>query len=389
MLPALPRTERGKVDRAALPRPQRPAHQPPAGRWEVAAAALWSQVLGREDVGRGDSFTALGGDSLAVEELVVRAREAHGAVLTASHAAEAATLADFAAVLAERAGGGRSSAGHGTVVVLRAPGDGAAGAAGGGSGGAGRAPVLCFAGAGASGLSFLGLAEALGPDQPVVAFQPHGTEQRAAPDLTVSMAARRHLARLREVQPHGPYVLVGHSMGGLVALQAARLLQAVGEEVAAVVLIDTYAPRGPRALLRSLGRELLNRAATPAATPQAGAPAPAAPAAGLWRDRLLAVSAAAGVRARGDQTRQLEELGVRTSQLHRRRPWPGRTLVFRSHLNPDAPSAWDGLLTGPTAVSTLAGDHNSLLRSPHVEAVARAVAAEVARAGAAAPPPRG
>ena len=49
-----------------------------------------------------------------------------------------------------------------------------------------------------------------------------------------------YLRKIREVQPHGPYTLAGWSMGGLIAMEAARQLTAAGEHVALVALVDTY-----------------------------------------------------------------------------------------------------------------------------------------------------
>jgi thioesterase domain-containing protein len=69
------------------------------------------------------------------------------------------------------------------------------------------------------------------------------------------------LARIRELQPQGPYHLLGYSMGGLVAQGVATALQAAGEEIALLALLDSFpgawARRGPRpddrpAVLRSL-----------------------------------------------------------------------------------------------------------------------------------------
>jgi thioesterase domain-containing protein len=70
-----------------------------------------------------------------------------------------------------------------------------------------------------------------------------------------------HTARIRETQPHGPYHLLGYSMGGLVAYDVAVGLQAAGEQVALLALLDSFpgawirqgpAPSDRPALLRSL-----------------------------------------------------------------------------------------------------------------------------------------
>jgi thioesterase domain-containing protein len=50
---------------------------------------------------------------------------------------------------------------------------------------------------------------------------------------------------MRQVQPHGPYLLGGFSGGGLIAWEIARQLEAAGEEVPLVVLLDTPLPMRP------------------------------------------------------------------------------------------------------------------------------------------------
>ena len=49
-----------------------------------------------------------------------------------------------------------------------------------------------------------------------------------------------YVKEIRDVQPQGPYLLGGWSMGGLIALEAARQLLAAGQAVALVAMFDTY-----------------------------------------------------------------------------------------------------------------------------------------------------
>ncbi|MFI9271518.1 amino acid adenylation domain-containing protein [Kitasatospora sp. NPDC052896] len=78
LLPELPLTAHGKVDRRALPapdagRPQDPAagHQAPTGELERCVAEAWSEVLGVRDIGVDDNFFQLGGDSLRAVRVAV------------------------------------------------------------------------------------------------------------------------------------------------------------------------------------------------------------------------------------------------------------------------------------------------------------------------------
>jgi acyl carrier protein len=82
VLPALPRTPNGKLDRKALPEPefaQRSADRSataPRTALEQVLAGIWAGVLGVEQVGIGDNFFELGGHSLLVIQVIARLREA-------------------------------------------------------------------------------------------------------------------------------------------------------------------------------------------------------------------------------------------------------------------------------------------------------------------------
>ncbi|WP_338477064.1 amino acid adenylation domain-containing protein [Pseudomonas khavaziana] len=78
-LAKLPVTANGKLDRKALPVPDATLQQAfvaPENALQKALAAIWSDVLGVEQVGQDDNFFELGGDSIVSMQLVSRARQA-------------------------------------------------------------------------------------------------------------------------------------------------------------------------------------------------------------------------------------------------------------------------------------------------------------------------
>lgn len=81
MLDALPLNANGKVDRCALPSPDRAQqkqedlYEAPCTPVEEVLAGIWCKVLGVERVSRQDNFFALGGDSIRAILIVSRARE--------------------------------------------------------------------------------------------------------------------------------------------------------------------------------------------------------------------------------------------------------------------------------------------------------------------------
>ncbi len=95
-------------------------------------------------------------------------------------------------------------------------------------------PILVFHPAGGNTSAYEALLKRLPEEQPVVGFD--------RVEGTIEERVRQYLPKLREVQPHGPYVLVGWSLGGALAYGAAQLLREQGEEVAFVGLIDVVRP---------------------------------------------------------------------------------------------------------------------------------------------------
>jgi amino acid adenylation domain-containing protein len=106
VLPALPLTPSGKVDRLALPDPDAPiagaAAVPPRTALERELVAIWAEVLRREDLGIFDNFFALGGDSILSIQVTTRARR-RGIPLAPRQIFQHQTIAELAAVV-ERAG---------------------------------------------------------------------------------------------------------------------------------------------------------------------------------------------------------------------------------------------------------------------------------------------
>ncbi|MGY2078736.1 AMP-binding protein [Modestobacter sp. SYSU DS0657] len=348
LLGVLPRTERGKVDQAALPGvPDRPEPVPPATGTERALERIWASVLHLERVGRDESFSALGGDSLAVEEMLTEVQRRLGARLTSGDLTENPSLAELA-TLVDASSGGRAPRRASGLVVLRATGT--------------RPPLFCLAGAGGPAASFEPLAAALGPDQPVYGLQVHGLENRGIPDWTVGRTARRYVRLIEQVVPEGPVLLAGHSLGGLLALAVAQLLRARGREVLELFVLDTYLPSSARG---EGGSHQVGPSFAPLSARE------------LWATRLRVLTAGVVRRAPELQQEVFHQHGARIARWHRPSPWPGRATLVMSTDNEDDVSWWEPLLTGERVVERVRADHNTMLRRPFVEALAELVTREV------------
>ena len=98
----------------------------------------------------------------------------------------------------------------------------------------------------ASSWRYTGLLPHLGGDQPVYGIQAAGLDgtRPPAPDAPAMVAS--YVGLVREVQPHGPYRLLGWSYGGFVAHAMARALREQGERVELLAMLDAPQPHGSR-----------------------------------------------------------------------------------------------------------------------------------------------
>ncbi|MFD1830372.1 amino acid adenylation domain-containing protein [Streptomyces desertarenae] len=227
-LPALPLTPSGKRDDKALR--ERPLTVPdsagataPRDEYEKALAELLGEVLHLPAVGVHDNIFDLGGTSLTAMRLVVLIEQRYGVGIPLSEFVAAPTVAELAA----RLRGDGAVAAFDSLVPIRPHGD--------------RRPVFFVHPMGGNVLCYVRFARHLPDGLPFYAFQAAGVDPGTEPLRSVEEIAAGYVARMRSVQPVGPYVVGGWSFGGFVAFEMARQLRAAGEEVERLILLDTTA----------------------------------------------------------------------------------------------------------------------------------------------------
>jgi thioesterase domain-containing protein len=101
-------------------------------------------------------------------------------------------------------------------------------------------PLFCIPGLGGHVAAFMPLARALTPPRSVFALQARGLDGEAQPQDSLEDIAAFYTREICQVEPEGPYLLLGWSLGGLVAIEIARRLQKQERQVAFLALLDTY-----------------------------------------------------------------------------------------------------------------------------------------------------
>ena len=225
MLGALPLTANGKLDRAALPAPALPEQgsgREPRTAVEEILCGLFAEVLGLDQVSAEDSFFDLGGDSLLAMRLIARVRELLDVDVKVRALFSAPTPAGVAAFLDAHSDTGDFE----VLLPLRQGGN--------------RPPLFCVHPAEGLSWRYAGLANHLPPDCPLYGLQARGLAGKESLPQTIEEMADDYLTKIRTIQPAGPYHLLGWSFGGLVVHAIATLLQAQGERVGLLAILDGY-----------------------------------------------------------------------------------------------------------------------------------------------------
>ena len=235
-LAALPLTPNGKVDRAALEmRSEKGGKVLPAGPepnlpTQRLLLDIWRELFDNASVTIEDDFFLIGGDSLMAVRLVAEVSRRTGRTLPLEVLLHARTVTQLAEVLDQR--NWEPPCSH--LVTLQ---------------GQGKCPPLfCVPGLGGHAFMFHELSQALGMDQPLFALQLVDSNLTRAANRSIAKIAASCVQEIRSVQTHGPFQLLGYSLGGTVVLEIAHQLRTAGEDVGFVGLLDSDGPGFPRQL---------------------------------------------------------------------------------------------------------------------------------------------
>lgn len=265
-LDEMPLSSSGKLDRRALPRPvraDRSGGKPPATPTEIALADIYKSVLvGNADntehslqVSADDDFFVLGGHSLLAAKLMLAVRTRWecdlrlGAVFAHPTVERLAAQIDLAVDIQSReetatsSAASRSSSSVGLEPLIRL--SGSAGSAQHGSDVSALTPIFCIHPAGGISWCYGALSRELARLNPsdnrtVYALQSWALQPGYLPEATLPDMAADYCAQIEAVYPRGPVLLLGWSVGGIIAHEMAVQLERGGRNAPLVAMLDSY-----------------------------------------------------------------------------------------------------------------------------------------------------
>jgi thioesterase domain-containing protein/acyl carrier protein len=184
-------------------------------------SSIWQRVLRLPSIGLEDNFFDLGGDSSLALELFTEIAKVCDRDLPPVVIYQAPTIAALAALLEQP-----TKPRFPTLVLLKP--------------GAKHPPVFLAHGLGGSVMDFFQPIKHIESEHPVYGLQAKGIDGVEEPFDSIEEMAQYYIDGIRELQPQGPYFLIGYSLGGLVTLEMAQQFSANGEQIALLSMIDAY-----------------------------------------------------------------------------------------------------------------------------------------------------
>jgi amino acid adenylation domain-containing protein len=382
VLNSMPLTANGKIDRKVLSvstvtaRSGSAAVASPRDAIESTLVQIWEKLLQVHPVGIRSNFFDLGGYSMLVFRLFAEVNKTYHSSLPIATIFTARTIEQLAEVIRGRAfeqatiqPGSRNSVEHSAIVPIQSYGS--------------SAPLFIVHGVQGHIVGFQQIATLLGSDQPVYGVQAQTNISGEAGLLRLEDQAAYYVSNIRSIQPQGPYRLLGYCFGGLVALEIAQQLHALGQEVELLGLLDSHnrdyiileAHQDGSTAIRF--GDHIERFLTSFRRLSLFKQIIFIPEKLIIRVKRWSYKSAhrIGFRSVPSFMKSTEEILKVAADQYRPKPWHGRLTLFRTALQPDARLPWD-LGWAPLAkegveVCDLPGDHWTIFREPNIFVLAK------------------
>jgi amino acid adenylation domain-containing protein len=232
----LPLKPNGKPDLAALEDAKSdilPAWEDaPLTSTELRVLGIFRDVLHNGELGPDDDFFKAGGDSLLGIRLMLQLGTEFGREFPVFPLDKAFTARRLAAIIESPH---RATYPAGVVEIRE---------------GTGR-PIFCLLGLGATALQFRTLSAKMDTRRPIVVIELHNLRVNFSAFKSIRATAAAVIQRMRQLQPVGPYTILGYSYGGNLAIEVATQLAADDQALGSVIILDAFAPdswRSPKGL---------------------------------------------------------------------------------------------------------------------------------------------
>ncbi len=314
----------------------------PLSQLSETLESIWERALASRHVALDDDFFELGGNFSSALEIFSEVRRLYGVELCPVTIFGTRTIRSLAKVLEQK-----SPPPIPALTLLRR--------------GTAGVPLFITHGNGGNLLELFGLVQRLDWNGDVYGMQAKGSNGTDEPLDSVANMAAYFLPAIKQVQPAGPYFLVGYSFGGLVMLEIARSMKKAGDEITLLAMIDSYPHISQLSLipkLRLYGRLIARRLG-----------------------EALGISEAAYERETREQKasygpilRRVQEATLHALMSYQPHHYPGKVQFIKAQkitVFPDPKQFWTPMVEG-FELDAVPGNHHGMLRE-HCDSSANAL----------------
>jgi amino acid adenylation domain-containing protein len=358
VLDTLPLTPNNKIDRRSLPEPSRQNLPVTAPRdaLEVQLVKIWEQVLDVQQIGIDDNFFDLGGNSLTALHLFTEIERIWHKRLLLSVLFKSPTITEVAEIIRHN----QSDHDWSPIICLE-------------SGGT-KSPLFCIHPLGGNVFNYYDLSKKLQIDRPIYGLQARGIDGKQPPFERIEDIASYFIKSIKTIQPHGPYLVLGYSFGGIVAFDIARQLTELGDQVDFLGLLDIRCPtivdidpplrerlnvqidRLRSLTLRQKLQYFINRVLFGQSMDYRGKVVTTLSNLDIFTPELLRVL----------------DCNSQAKKAYQPQTYAGKATIFWSeyqdpYINEYPDLGWGNFITGGVDVQRVPGNHNTLIEEPHIQ----------------------
>jgi amino acid adenylation domain-containing protein len=225
-IPAIPLMVNGKIDRKALPEPAiekgiANAFEAPQTEIEILLADIFLQNIAITRIGVNDNFFDLGINSLVAVKIMIQVEKQFGKRLPLAALLKYPTIKQLALAIPDYS----FNSIYKSLTPIKPQGC--------------KIPLYIVHGIGLNVFNLYQMASKLDKEQPVYGLQALGLDGTMEPLDNIETIAKFYNNEILMHNPHGPYAIAGYSLGGYIAYEMVRQLEAMGKEVKMLVMFDT------------------------------------------------------------------------------------------------------------------------------------------------------
>ena len=233
---SFPMTLNYKIDRKSLPKPSSvhtvSVSNPPSTPLEHKIHNIWCKVLSLNAIDIKESFFDIGGNSLLSIRIFTDIKKQFSIALPLDTLFTYPSIEKIAShletLLEDRDLKKESISASSNLVNIQPEGIGL--------------PIFFFHGVGGNVLNYIRLVSSIGSERPTFGLQSSGVDGTSTLESSYTGMIETYIKEIKRIQPNGPYTLVGGSMGGVTALDIAISLSKAGDEIADVIMFDSFGP---------------------------------------------------------------------------------------------------------------------------------------------------